>query len=38
LAALVPVAVVALLRIVRPARTRFDLQSLAGSIRRLDSD
>jgi len=35
LAALVPVAVIAVLRIVRPARTHFDLQSLAGSIRRL---
>jgi len=36
LAALVPVAVIALLRLVRPARVRFDLASLAGTVRRLD--
>ena len=37
MAALVPVLVTLLLRIVRPVRTSFDLQSLAGTIRRLDS-
>ncbi len=37
MAALVPAAVILLLRIVRPARAPFDLQSLAGTIRRLDT-
>jgi len=37
LAALAPAAVIALLRIVRPARAPFNLQSLAGTIRRLDT-
>lgn len=36
-AALVPMAVIVLLRVVRPARAPFDLTSLAGSIRRLDT-
>jgi len=37
LAALTPALVIALLRMLRPARTPFDLHSLAGTIRRLDS-
>jgi len=37
LAALTPVAVIALLRSVRPARTPFDLSTLAASIRQLDA-
>jgi len=37
LAALTPVAVIALLRCIRPARPAFDLDSLAGTIRRLDT-
>ncbi|WP_353173435.1 sodium:solute symporter family transporter [Paracandidimonas soli] len=37
MAALVPAAVILLLRVVRPARAPFDLQSLAGTIRRLDT-
>lgn len=36
LAALVPVGVVGVLQLVRRARPLFDLQSLAGSVRRLD--
>jgi len=37
LAALAPVGVIMLLRSVRPARTPFDLHSLAGMTRRLDT-
>jgi len=37
LAALVPVAVIALLRMARPARTPFAFASLAGAVRRLDA-
>jgi len=37
LAALTPVLVIALLRMLRPAREPFDLHSLAGTIRRLDA-
>jgi len=37
LAALVPVAVIALLRGLRPAPAPFDLQSLAATVRRLDT-
>jgi len=37
LAVFVPVAVIALLRLLYPARTAFDLNSLAGSIRCLDA-
>ncbi|RMX04161.1 sodium:solute symporter [Corticibacter populi] len=36
LAALVPALVVGLLRLLRPRRTPFELQSLAASVRRLD--
>jgi len=36
LAALIPVAVITLLRIVHPVRVPFDFGSLAGMVRRLD--